>query len=150
MRWLAGGNRKLQGLVALYALFLGAIIFLAAQREYQFLFRFLRSLPLGDKLGHFLLMGLASLLVNLALACRTFSWRGRRFLLGTWSVLLLVTVEEFTQLFLAYRSFDLVDLLFDAAGIFLFGRLAYYWLKRKSHGETAELKTRTEGVKSEP
>ena len=122
-------------LVALYALFLGAVIFLAAQREYQFLFRFVRSLPLGDKLGHFVLMGLASLLVNLALAGRTFSVRGQSFLLGTWLTLLLVTVEEFTQLFLAYRSFDLVDLLFDAAGILLGGRLAHCWSQPKRAAE---------------
>lgn len=135
-------------LIVLYALFLGAVILLAAQREYQFLFRFVRILPLGDKLGHFVLMGLASLLVNFALACRTFSLRGRRFLLGTWLVLLLVTVEEFTQLFLAYRSFDPVDLVFDAAGILLFGRFAYFWSKRKPLAEVAALTTRAGGERA--
>ena len=114
-------------LTAIYALFLSAIIFLAAQGEYQHLFRFIRSIPLGDKLGHFLLMGLAALLVNLALSCRTFSLRRRSFLLGTWVVLLLVTVEEFTQLFLTNRNFDPADLVLDAAGILLFGRFAYVW-----------------------
>ncbi len=122
---------RMKWLIILYALFLGAIIFLAAQREYQFLFRFVRNLPFGDKLGHFVLMGLASLLVNLALAGRTFSLRGQSFLLGTWLTLLLVTLEEITQLFLAYRSFDLIDLLFDTAGILLGGRLAYYWSRSK-------------------
>lgn len=119
-------------LTALYTLFLSAIVFLAARGEYQFLFRFVRSIPLGDKLGHFILMGLASLLVNLALSCRTFSAREKRFLLGTWLVLLLVVLEEFMQLFLAYRSFDLVDLVFDAAGILLCGRLAYFWSRRRA------------------
>ncbi|MCA1850313.1 MAG: VanZ family protein [Acidobacteria bacterium] len=135
-------------LTSLYALFLSAVVFLAAQGEYQFLFRFVRSMPLGDKLGHFFLMGLASLLVNLALSCRTFSALRKRFLLGTWLVLLLVTVEELTQLFLAYRSFDLVDLLFDAAGIFLFGRLAYYWSNRRPTGNSSTITAHAEGQRA--
>jgi VanZ family protein len=42
-----------------------------------------------------------------------------------------VTLEEFSQLYLRFRSFDLVDLFFDYVGIFLFGQLAYFIKRRR-------------------
>jgi len=39
----------------------------------------------------------------------------------------LVTLEEFSQLFFAYRSFSLLDLSCDYLGIWLGGRLALHW-----------------------
>lgn len=53
-----------------YFLFLALIVFLADQKQYLFLFRFVRQTPGADKAGHFILMGLFSLLVNLALSCQ--------------------------------------------------------------------------------
>ncbi|MGB7925300.1 MAG: VanZ family protein [Pyrinomonadaceae bacterium] len=120
MKWLAG----------VYVLILIVIVFLADRRDYQFLFRFIRNTPYGDKAGHFILMGLFSLLLNLALSCKTIKLWRFNLLMGSLIVALVVTLEEFSQIFIRYRSFDLVDLLFDYAGIFLFGQIAYYLTKR--------------------
>ena len=51
MKWLTG----------IYLFILGVIVFLADQKQYQPLFRRVREMPYGDKLGHLILMGLFSL-----------------------------------------------------------------------------------------
>jgi polysaccharide biosynthesis protein VpsQ len=121
---------KMKWLTGVYVLILVVIVFLADQKDYLFLFRFVRNTPYGDKAGHFILMGLFSLLLNLALSCKTIKLWKLNLLMGSLIVGTVVTLEEFSQLFIRYRSFDLVDLLFDYAGIFLFGQLAYYLMKR--------------------
>jgi polysaccharide biosynthesis protein VpsQ len=122
---------KMKWLTALYVLILVVIVFLADRKDYQFLFESIRGMPYGDKAGHFILVGLFSLTLNLALSCKTIKLWKLNLLMGSLIVTLAVTLEEFSQLFIRYRSFDLVDLLFDYAGIFLFGQLAYYLTKRR-------------------
>jgi polysaccharide biosynthesis protein VpsQ len=121
MKWLTG----------IYLLILGVIVFLADQKKYQPLFRRVREMPYGDKLGHLVLMGLFSFFLNMAMGCRT--WRIRRIELlgGSLIVALVVTLEEFSQLFFRTRTFDAVDLVFDYLGIFSFGLLAYFLTKRR-------------------
>jgi VanZ family protein len=77
-------------------------------------------LPGGDKAGHFLLMGLLSLLVNLAFASRdAFGVLRCSFLVAA-----VVTLEELSQAALRYRNFETADLAADLAGIAVFGLLA--------------------------
>ncbi len=45
-------------------------------------------------------------------------------------VLVIVTIEEATQIFLTYRAFSIMDLVFDYLGIFVFGYLADKIIKR--------------------
>jgi hypothetical protein len=61
MKWLTG----------VYASTLCVIVILADRKDAQFLFRPVRNLPYGDKVGHLILMGLFSLIVNMALSCKT-------------------------------------------------------------------------------
>lgn len=121
MKWLTG----------IYLIILGVIVFLANQKKYQPFFRRIKDLPYGDKLGHLILMGLFSLLLNMALKCRTVRIWKIELLKGSLIVALIVTLEEFSQLFLRYRTFDMGDLLFDYIGIFSFGWLAYLLTRRK-------------------
>jgi VanZ family protein len=121
MKWLTG----------LYFLLLGVIVFLADQQQYQPLFRRVRELPYGDKLGHLILMGLFSFLLNMALQCRTLRVWKIELLRGSLAVALVVTLEEFSQLFVRYRTFDAGDLLFDYLGIFSFGLLARLLTRRR-------------------
>ena len=84
----------------------------------------LYAFPYGDKVGHFVLMGTFSFLVNMSLACRKVRFRRRQLLIGSLGVAVLVTVEELSQVFFASRTFSLVDLGFSLAGIWSFGMLA--------------------------
>jgi VanZ family protein len=129
MKWLTG----------IYFVILGVIVFMADQKRYQPLFQRIRALPYGDKLGHLILMGVFSFLLNMALSCRTVRIWKIELLKGSLIVALLVTLEEFSQLFIKYRTFDPVDLFFDYMGIFFFGLLAYLLTRRRlSKAETKQ------------
>jgi polysaccharide biosynthesis protein VpsQ len=121
MKWLTG----------IYFILLGVIVFMADQEKYQPLFRRVREMPYGDKLGHLILMGLFSFLLNMALQCRIVRVWKMELLKGSLLVALVVTLEEFSQLFIRYRTFDPGDLIFDYAGIFSFGLLAYLLTRRR-------------------
>jgi len=112
---------RIKIIAVVYIFILAGIVVLADIRETQFLFTFVRRLPFGDKIGHFCLMGMFSFVVNLALSARTVRVWKLNYLLGSLLVLTVVTVEEFSQIFVRGRTFDTGDLLADAAGILLFG-----------------------------
>lgn len=93
------------------------------------LFGFLYAYPYGDAVAHFFLLGTLSLLVALG-----FPW-GRAVFgpvrpLKTCLVLAaLITVEEISQHFLPNRTFSLIDLSANYAGIFLLGEIGA-WVGR--------------------
>ena len=129
---------KSRWVVALiYVALIICLIIIADGKETHNWFDFIRRLPFGDKIGHFCLMGGLSFVINWALACRRFALGRGRFLWGSAIVAGLVTLEEFSQLFVRYRTFDLTDLAADFAGIFLFGRLACWLTERRARRETA-------------
>ena len=115
-----------------YFVFLGVVVYFADSRAHLHWFTYLRSIPGGDKYGHFLLMGSLAFLVNLSLSCRVVRIAGRGFLLGSLVVLVLITIEEISQRFIPYRTFDLTDLLADYLGVFVFSWLALVVQKRRA------------------
>lgn len=127
--------------MVIYILVLAGIVVLADIRQTQYLFLPIRKLPYGDKIGHFLLMGFLSFLVNLTLKAKSFQIWKLKYLWGSIIVLAVVTIEEFSQIFIRGRSFDLRDLGADFAGILLFGELArfvcIYFLRKDLTGEKA-------------
>lgn len=114
-----------------YVFVLAGIIVLADLRQTQHLFTFVRSLPFGDKIGHFCLMGMLSLVVNLALKARVLRVWKLNYLLGSLIVLAVVFVEEFSQIFIGGRTFDAADLAADALGIFICGEIARLLVRRR-------------------
>jgi VanZ family protein len=76
-------------------------------------------------------MGLFSFLLNMALSCRTVKVWKIELLKGSLLVALIVTLEEFSQIFIRYRTFDAGDLVFDYVGIFSFGMLARLLTRRR-------------------
>ena len=129
---------KIIGITGIYILLLVSIIYLAAHQQYHELFSIIRSIPGGDKGGHFLLMGLLSFLLNTSLRCRAVNLRTRRVLLGSVIVSMAVTLEEVSQIFVQYRRFDLVDLLFDYLGIWVFGKIALFRARRLTRATIEE------------
>jgi VanZ family protein len=126
---------KTKLLTVSYFLFLVAVIYCADSRAHLHLFSFIRSVPGGDKVGHFLLMGTLALLLNLALSCRVIKVAGRAFLIGSLIALTLITIEEFSQRFVPYRTFDLVDLVADYSGVIIFSWLAVV-IRRNYYGRS--------------
>jgi VanZ family protein len=109
----------------IYIFIFAGIVILADVGQTQYLFTFIESLPLGDKIGHVCLMGMLSLFVNLALGARTFQFWKLNYLLGS-LIVSAVVKAEFSQFFIRGRTFDLSDLFFDYAGIFIFGEIARF------------------------
>lgn len=124
-------SARIKILTVIYVLILAGIIFIADLRGTDF-FSFINYIPYGDKWGHFLLMGLLALLVNLTFKARSVRIGLFKYLLGSLIVSGVILLEEISQIFLRGRTFDTVDLLFDFAGIFLFGELARI-ICRKTH-----------------
>lgn len=91
----------------------------------------MQMMPYFDKIAHFCLMGFLALLVNLSLSCRQVQFFGQSWLLGSMIVLVPVVAEEFSQLLIPGRSFDLGDLAADGVGIWAFGRFAVYLYQRR-------------------
>jgi VanZ family protein len=93
----------------------------------------LYDFPNGDKIGHFLLMGLLGFVLNwTALASDV----DKKPASVVWAVSLplsfFVTLEEISQKFFPHRTFSLLDLLFGYAGIAFFAWLAYFFHRRKT------------------
>lgn len=116
--------------IALFAfvLFMVGLVALADSGHGSQFFRLANKVPGGDKIGHFLLFGTLSFLVNLVLRAAEIRFGRIAILKGSAAVLFVATLEEFSQLFLRSRSFDLGDLTADILGIWLFGWLAKRYL----------------------
>jgi len=99
-------------------------------------FAFVYIVPWGDKVGHFILMGLLSFFVNMVLQASRVHVFSFDLLKGSLIVLLIVTIEEFSQTLLKFRGFSIVDLIFDYTGIIIFGYLAAILVNRQRQRKT--------------
>jgi hypothetical protein len=114
-----------------FGLFLCCLVGLADSGRGRWLFGMAESIPGGDKLGHFILFGLLAFLVNLVLQATVVRCGRLTILKGSALVVVIVIAEEVSQLFFASRSFELLDLAADLAGIWIFGQFAGLYLKRE-------------------
>ena len=110
---------------------LAYIVWSAATASRSKLFEIINSVPLGDKLSHFLLVGLLTLLVNLSLRNRRITIASRDWLLGSLVVLVVVTLEELSQHFIPNRELDPLDLLANYLGVLVFGQFAKLLMPRQ-------------------
>ncbi|HUI88200.1 MAG TPA: VanZ family protein [Anaerolineales bacterium] len=82
--------------------------------------------PNGDKVGHFVLFGLLSFVIDLSvLEARPLADKKRLVVLTNFLVALFVGLEEYSQRFFPTRTADIFDFLASCAGIICFGWLAY-------------------------
>ena len=120
MKWVA----------ALFFLFIVLIIVLADKGMLGIL-GVINQIPYGDKAGHFILYGILTLLVDLALF-RSLPNSDPKLLAIKCGLLLalLIGLEEFSQRFFPSRTFDLVDLTFSYLGVIFFSWVALRTRKR--------------------
>lgn len=100
------------------------VIYLANSGGRSLLFDFVGSLRYGDKLGHLCLFGALTLAVVAATKFRSFSLGRLHLYYGVVVVSLFVFVEEVSQVFIATRTFDLIDLVADIVGIVMAASVA--------------------------
>ncbi len=112
--------RAMKKWAVLFGVFIVAVIVLADTRHLGFLGR-LYDFPYGDKVGHFLLFGLLSLLVNLAVLERWRESEAWHVVLGVSLILVgLIGLEEFSQRFFPARTSSIWDLTASYLGVALF------------------------------
>lgn len=95
------------------------------------LFRIVKSVPFGDTAAHFVLVGTLGFLVCLALGGRRWVLAQKSISVGALVVGALVTLEELSQVWFATRSFSLLDLGADYAGILLGCWMADRWISTR-------------------
>ncbi|NWG07319.1 MAG: VanZ family protein [Chloroflexi bacterium] len=122
MKWIA----------TLFGLFIVLIIVLADAGRLGFL-GFLNQIPFGDKAGHFILYGILTLFIDLALL-GSFPRQDRNLVVVRCGLVLalLIGLEEFSQQIFAKRSFDLIDLAFSYLGVIFFSWLTLKIKKGRS------------------
>lgn len=114
-----------------YLLFLISLVFLADEGKGKWMFALTNCVPWGDKLGHFILFGILSFLINLLLRAQKTTLFGFSVMKGSTIIMAIVTLEECSQRFFLSRTFDFVDLTADAIGIWFFARLAAIYLRHR-------------------
>jgi VanZ family protein len=91
------------------------------------------AFPGGDKLGHSLIAGALTYFVNMAFSGRIIRIKSKRFLLGSALIVLIITLEEISQIFFTYRSYSWLDLGSGYLGIGLTGWLLYKGRGSENH-----------------
>jgi polysaccharide biosynthesis protein VpsQ len=104
-------------ITALFTLFIVAIIILADRGALPEPIKIMYAFSWGDKVGHFILMGVLTFLVNLSISAKKIKLFSRPVFLGSLLVALAVVLEELSQIFISTRSFSLLDLSADFLGI---------------------------------
>jgi len=88
------------------------------------------SFPFGDKVAHFCLLGLISFSLNHAYPSAIKSFFKIKISTISLIVLAMISLEECSQLFIANRNFELLDLCCNTAGI-MAGQWVAYLIKMK-------------------
>jgi len=108
----------------LFGLFIIAIIVLADKGMLGIL-GVINQIPFGDKAGHFILYGILTLLVDLALFSSLPHFNRQMLVFRTALILaLLIGLEELSQQYFPSRTFDLIDLTFSYLGVIFFSWLS--------------------------
>jgi len=126
---------KLKWLSAFLVLFVIVIAILADTGFLPSSIHNLYDFPNGDKLGHFLLMGLVSFVLNwTALVAHADPKPTSVIWKASLVFALVVTLEEFSQRFFPRRTFSLFDLASSYAGIGFSASLVWV-LKKRTYSE---------------
>jgi len=86
--------------------------------------------PYGDKVGHFLLIGILTFFVSLPFSFSLWSTTKKRIITILIIISIIITLEEISQNFFPSRSLDVMDLLFSYGGIFSFGGFVLFLSKK--------------------
>ena len=126
-------NKFLQGIAVAFLLFILWIIYAADTGKKSIFFEIVDMIPNGDKIGHFFLFGILTLLLNLALRFKRFRlWQ--KLPMGTVLVTVFVVLEELSQAFFPKRTMDITDLIADVLGILCFTLIGYLLFEKKEYG----------------
>ena len=105
-----------------YTLAIVCIIVAADEEWAKSIFLLQKAFPFSDTLGHFVLIGGLTYVLNTAYSRTRKSFYGITLSQVSWCILVCMTIEEGSQFFFPSRTPDLLDLAANYAGIFVFDR----------------------------
>jgi len=111
-----------------FLLAFAVVISIADTSQGMHLFSFVKHVPGSDWTGHFLVFGLLAAAMNQALDFRRASIFATTIPVGSLIAFLIAVIDEFSQLWIQSRTFDLTDLLFDFAGIVVVSVCTARWM----------------------
>ena len=129
------GMRRAKLALVIYVGFLVMLVVAADAGWGRRFWNLVQRIPLGDKAGHFILIGALSFLLNWIMQASEFRVLGFSVLRGSAILMLCAFLEELSQLCFRSRTFDIYDLLADALGIWLFG----IWATRRWRASSAKM-----------
>ena len=111
---------------ALFSLLIVSIVIAANLDQFPRPLKYLYDFPGGDKLGHFVLFGILSFLINnSALSLLPNRIPARLILTVSLLLAILIGLEEWSQSLFPARTMSLTDLLASYTGVGVFALLAY-------------------------
>lgn len=113
-----------------FMLAFAVVILVADNAQGMHLFAFVKYIPGRDWTGHFFLFGFLAAAFNYALYFRRVSILARAIPVGSLIALAIAIGDEFSQLWIQSRTFDLTDLLFDVTGIVTVTVCSTQWMAR--------------------
>ncbi len=116
--------QKIRFLQFFYCAFVLLVVLLADLGLMSWFWEYPRQYPGIDKVLHFILVGGLSWVLIFAFNAKRLNLLGSSLYAGTILTLALVTLEECSQLLIATRRFELLDLLADYLGILVAEMLA--------------------------
>ncbi len=104
--------------VGVFGVLVALTLYLLVNSSYRFqFFSFMADIPGQDRTGHFFIFCLLCATVNLGFAKLRVKGRPLGMRLLTLLVILVATLEEYSQSMIPWRTADLMDLLAGYAGI---------------------------------
>jgi len=110
----------------LYFAFILWAIYMANIGERTIFFEFTEHIRNGDKYGHFLLFGIFTPLLIVALRFSCFTWGRLKVYKGTLYIAVFVVLEELIQMFVPRRTVALADLAASGLGVLVFTLITVY------------------------
>lgn len=102
--------------------FIPFVIFIILSATFQWqnpVFQYVGSIPYGDKVAHLILIGTLCYCINYLMSFKRIKLFNRNILKGTAWISVLITLEEFSQMYIPSRTFDLLDLSANYLGILI-------------------------------
>jgi polysaccharide biosynthesis protein VpsQ len=129
----------LKVLSVVFFIILTALIVAADQGRFPHLIHAIYSFPGGDKIGHFLMMGMMAFLINMSTPLGQGDKPYRNLLIGSLMVAAASSLEEASQVFFVTRTLSLADLLCNYAGIGVFSYAAWVIRARKQNDSSDQV-----------
>lgn len=113
----------LKGLGAAFILLLAMAIMAMYMNYDSGILQLLHSVPFGDKIAHFFVIGLLAFFANILLDQRKTEFFIKPVLLGSVLVFTFASLDEVAQMFFTHRNCEFLDFVSNYAGIYVFSKI---------------------------